>query len=73
MVALHYMYYNFGRIHQTLRVTPAMEAGISNHVWSIEEICALLPATKTVSRTKATEKEMILKALSGETALPAEI
>lgn len=40
-VALHFMYYNFGRIHQTLRVTPAMEAGISDHVWSLEEIAAL--------------------------------
>jgi hypothetical protein len=36
------MYYNFGRIHQTLRVTPAMEAGVANHVWSIEEIFAVL-------------------------------
>jgi IS1 family transposase len=41
-IAIHYMYYNFGRIHQSLRVTPAMEAGISDHVWSIEEIVALL-------------------------------
>jgi hypothetical protein len=37
------MYYNFCRIHQTLRVTPAMEAGISDHVWSLEEIVGLLP------------------------------
>ena|ERR1035438_426213 len=35
--------FNFVRIHQTLRVTPAMEAGISNHVWSLEEIVGLLP------------------------------
>jgi len=41
-IALHYMFYNFGRIHQTLRCTPAMEAGISNHVWELEEIIALL-------------------------------
>src|ERR1700676_3857159 len=41
-VALHFMYYNFVRIHQTLRVTPAMEAGISDHVWSIEEVISLL-------------------------------
>jgi len=40
-VALHFMYYNFGRIHKTLRVTPAMEAGISDHVWSLEEIADL--------------------------------
>ena len=35
------MYYNFGRVHQTLRVTPAMEAGVSDHVWEIEEIVGL--------------------------------
>jgi len=43
-VALHYMHYNFCRIHQTLRVTPAQEAGLAQHVWSIEEIVALLDA-----------------------------
>ena len=36
------MYYNFARVHQTLRVTPAMETGIADHVWSIEEIVGLL-------------------------------
>ena len=41
-VALHFMHYNFARIHQTLRVTPAMEAGIADHVWSLEEIAELL-------------------------------
>lgn len=41
-VSLHFMNYNFARIHQTLRVTPAMEAGVSDHVWSIAEIVALL-------------------------------
>ena len=40
-VALHYMYYNFGRIHKTLRVTPAMQAGLNDHVWSLEEIAKL--------------------------------
>ena len=42
MVALYVMYYNFGRVHQTHRVTPAMEAGVADHVWSVEEIVALL-------------------------------
>jgi IS1 family transposase len=42
MLALHYMYYNFCRIHQTLRVTPAMEAGDSQHLWSLDEIISLL-------------------------------
>jgi hypothetical protein len=41
-VALHFVYYNFARIHKTLRVTPAMEAGLSDHVWSIDEVVALL-------------------------------
>jgi hypothetical protein len=42
MLALHYMYYNFARIHQTIRVTPAMEAGLSDHVWNLDEIISLL-------------------------------
>lgn len=40
-VALHFMFYNYARIHQSLRVTPAMEAGLTNHVWGLEEIAAL--------------------------------
>ena len=42
MVALYLVDDNFGRVHQTLRVTPAIEAGIADHVWSIEEIVGLL-------------------------------
>jgi IS1 family transposase len=41
-VALHFMHYNFCRVHQTLRVTPAMQAGLSDHVWELEELVALL-------------------------------
>jgi IS1 family transposase len=40
-IALHYMFYNFCRIHKTLRVTPAMQAGVTDHVWSLEEIAKL--------------------------------
>ncbi len=41
-LALHYMFYNFGRTHETLRVTPAMEeAGVAEHVWSLDEIARL--------------------------------
>jgi hypothetical protein len=36
------MHYNFARVHMTLRVTPAMESGISDHVWTLEEIVGLL-------------------------------
>lgn len=45
-VALHFMFYNFCRIHQTLRCTPAMEAGISKKVWEIEDIVSLLDDSK---------------------------
>jgi hypothetical protein len=40
-VSLHFMYYNFCRIHQTLRVTPAMEARVAKHVWEIKDILDL--------------------------------
>jgi hypothetical protein len=46
VVALHFMYYNFCRILKTLRLTPAMEAGIAGHVWSVEELVALLEVRK---------------------------
>jgi hypothetical protein len=39
-IALHFAYYNFCRVHSSLRVTPAMEAGITDHVWSIAELLA---------------------------------
>ena len=42
MVAIYHAYYNFCRIHQTLRVTPAMEAGLTDHVWSLTELVSVL-------------------------------
>jgi IS1 family transposase len=42
-IALHYMYYNFCRMHKTLRCTPAMAAGVSSKLWEISDIIALLP------------------------------
>jgi IS1 family transposase len=61
MVALHYMYYNFCRVHQTLRCTPAMESGLTDHVWNIDELIALLP--KPIVKASAIEKNLLLKAL----------
>ena len=40
-VAIHFMHYNFARIHRSLRITPAMAAGILDHVWDLEEIADL--------------------------------
>ena len=41
-ISLHYMYYNFGRIHNSLRVSPAMEAGVTDHLWTLEKIAGLV-------------------------------
>ena len=42
MVAMYFMHYNYCRVHKTLRVTPAMEAGLTDHVWSIEELLSVI-------------------------------
>ena len=52
-VALHFMYYNFCRVHQSLRITPAMAAGISDHVWDVEEIVGLLETQEKVQSKTA--------------------
>jgi len=49
MVAIYHAYYNFCRVHQTLRVTPAMEAGLSDHVWSLSELVSLVENRSTVA------------------------
>jgi IS1 family transposase len=49
-VALYFMYYNFCRVHQTLRVTPAMEAGLTDHVWNIAELASIVPASEPKKR-----------------------
>jgi len=53
MVALFYGYYNWCRVHQTLRVTPAMEAGLSDHVWSVEELVVELDRCAAEERLAA--------------------
>jgi IS1 family transposase len=59
-VALYFFHYNFCRVHSSLRVTPAMEAGLTDHVWTLEELCALLPQRKP---NETIDKELVLKAL----------
>jgi IS1 family transposase len=60
-VALHYMFYNYCRIHQTLKVTPAMEADLTDHVWNIADLVALLP--KPTVKRSTIESDMLRKAL----------
>ena len=45
-VALHYMHYNFCRIHKTLRITPAMAAGVTDYVWSVADVVAIIEAAE---------------------------
>ncbi len=61
-VAMYFMYYNFCRIHSTLRVTPAMESGLSDHVWAVEELCSLLP--KPALSSPQIDRMLVQKALS---------
>jgi hypothetical protein len=60
-VAIYFMHYNFCRVHQTLRITPAMAAGITDHIWSVEEVCRL--AQSPVNPCREIEKMMTAKAL----------
>jgi hypothetical protein len=48
-VALHFMYYNFCRVHQTLKVTPAMAARVTDHPWTLEMIAALTDQPEAVA------------------------
>ncbi|MBZ5696740.1 MAG: IS1 family transposase [Acidobacteriia bacterium] len=49
-IALHYMHYNFCRVHQTLRVTPAMEAGVADHIWTITEMLSILDSKQSENK-----------------------
>jgi len=42
MIGLYYAYYNFARVHQTLKTTPAVAAGVADHVWTLAELVGLL-------------------------------
>ena len=48
-IALHTMYYNFVRIHQTLKVTPAMAAGVTDKLWEVSDIVAMLEQSRNIN------------------------
>jgi IS1 family transposase len=56
-VALHYMHYNFCRIHKTLRITPAMAAGVTDHVWNIVDIVSMIEAVELVPAKRGPYKK----------------
>jgi IS1 family transposase len=49
MVTIYHGYYNFCRVHQTLRVTPAMEAGLADHIWNLAELVGLLDNSQSIA------------------------
>jgi hypothetical protein len=51
-VALHFVYYNFCRIHKTLRITPAMAAGMTDRLWDVGDIVALIEAKEAAEMPK---------------------
>jgi hypothetical protein len=68
-VALHYMHYNFVRIHKTLRFTPAMAAGVTDRLWSVEDIALIVEAAAPKPGRPKTYKKRVPE-ISTE-ALPA--
>ena len=56
---VYFLYYNFVRIHQTLRVTPAMQAGLTDHLWSMEDLVGLLEARE--AEAAQTERRVLLR------------
>ena len=60
-VALHFMYYNFVRVHQTLKVTPAMEAGLTDRLWDIKDLVALVDANEEAPKKRGPYKKRISK------------
>ncbi len=59
-IAVYFFHYNFCRVHKTQRVTPAMEAGLTDHVWTLEELSSLIPESNPIQRI---DKELIRAAL----------
>jgi hypothetical protein len=60
-VALHYMHYNFCRIHKTLRITPAMAAGVTDRAWSVADIVAIIEAAEPTPAKRGPYKKGRLK------------
>jgi len=60
-VALHFMYYNFVRVHQTLKVTPAMEAGLTDRLWDVTDLIALIDANEPAPKKRGPYKKQISK------------
>jgi len=56
MVALYTVWYNFVKMHKTLKMTPALAAGVSDRLWSVEDIVALIDARKAAPKKRRSYK-----------------
>ena len=63
MIALYTLFYNFARIHKTLKMSPAMAAGITDTLWSIEDIAALCEAKAPVKRGAYKKRDVVWRRL----------
>ena len=52
-VALHFMYYNFVKVHQTLKMTPAMEAGLTDRLWDVSDLVTIIDANEPAPKSLA--------------------
>ena len=57
--ALHFMYYNLVKVHQTLKITPAIEAGLTDRLWDISDLIAILDANEQVPKIRGNYKPRI--------------
>ena len=57
MLAIYFMHYNFVRIHQSLRVSPAMAAGVTGKLWSLEDVVALIEASESAPKKRGPYKK----------------
>ncbi|MGH8712842.1 MAG: IS1 family transposase, partial [Casimicrobiaceae bacterium] len=58
-LALYFMHYNFVRLHQTLRVSPAMAAGVTDKLWSLDDVVALIETDEQQPRKRGPYKKRI--------------
>jgi hypothetical protein len=68
-VALHFIHYDFARIHETLSITPAMAAGIADHVWSYEDIASLANESDGAGSTSRSQSQAAISTVDFASAI----
>jgi hypothetical protein len=71
MVAIHAVYYNFARIHKTLRITPAMAAGLSESLWTLADIITMADSYASVETARPLQEKRISSLMLSYNFVPA--